>query len=256
MPLVHFEADGAVGLITLDRPPVNALSAELIDDLTEAIDAAADPGIRAVVVTGAPHFAAGADIAAFKEAMDSGGSASEVGVHLAAACNRLEALEKPVIAAVRGFALGGGLEIAMACDFRLLADSARVGQPEIKLGIIPGAGGTQRLPRLVGMARARDMVMSGRMVDAEEAVVIGLADRVIPEDALDGEALEAAHTWSRGPTRALALVKRVMTEGFGLPLQDALTLEAQAFADVFATGDARRGVDAFLEKGDPTFTGD
>ncbi|MBI5158223.1 MAG: enoyl-CoA hydratase/isomerase family protein, partial [Acidimicrobiia bacterium] len=140
MSLVRFELQGTVGVITLDRPPVNALSGELVGDLGTAIVAAADPAVRAVIVTGAPHFAAGADISGFKKLMDGGGSAADLGVELGATLTRLEALPKPVIAAVRGYALGGGLELAMACDLRMLAESAKVGQPEIKLGIIPGAG--------------------------------------------------------------------------------------------------------------------
>jgi enoyl-CoA hydratase/carnithine racemase len=167
----------------------------------------------------------------------------------------IESLTKPVIAAVRGFALGGGLELALACDFRFLADDARVGQPEIKLGIIPGAGGTQRLPRLIGLGKARDLNYSGRMVEADEALAIGLADRVVPADALLDEALAAAAAWAEGPTRALGIAKQVMNEGLGLPIADALTLEADGFAEVFATDDAAEGVAAFLEKREARFSG-
>jgi enoyl-CoA hydratase/carnithine racemase len=255
MSLVRFEARGAVALVTLDRPKVNALSPDLIAELIAAIDEAGDPAVRAVVVTGRPHFAAGADITVFKEGMDGGGDATDLGVRLSQACEAIEALPKPVIAAVHGFALGGGLELAMACDFRFLADDARVGQPEVKLGIIPGAGGTQRLPRLVGIARARDMVYSGRMVDAPEALAMGLADRVVPSERLLDEALEAAAGWATGPTRAIGIAKRVMNLGVDLPLADALDVEARGFAEVFATPDAAEGIDAFLEKRDPRFTG-
>lgn len=255
MPLVRFETHDAVALITLDRPKVNALSADLIDDLVEAVSRASAPEFRAVIVTGSPHFAAGADIASFKEAMDGGRSAADLGIRLSEACDLIEALPKPVIASVHGFALGGGLELAMACDFRFLADDARVGQPEIKLGIIPGAGGTQRLPRLVGMARARDMVYTGRMVDASEALAVGLADRVFPPAHLLDETLAAAAEWAQGPTRAIALAKQVLNEGIGRSLGESLALEAEAFAEVFETADAAEGVAAFLEKREPRFTG-
>jgi enoyl-CoA hydratase/carnithine racemase len=255
MTLVSLAHQDAVAVITLDRPPVNALSGELIEDLHTAVAAAAAPGVRAVVITGAPHFAAGADITEFKEAMDSGGAAAGLGMQLSRLTVEIESLTKPVIAAVRGFALGGGLELALACDFRFLADDARVGQPEIKLGIIPGAGGTQRLPRLIGLGKARDLNYSGRMVEADEALAIGLADRVVPADALLDEALAAAAAWAEGPTRALGIAKQVMNEGLGLSIADALTLEADGFAEVFATDDAAEGVAAFLEKREARFSG-
>src|SRR3990172_8714838 len=158
MSLVRLERRGAVAVITLDRPPVNPLSRELVSDLAAAIDGAGDPVARAVVVTGSPHFAAGADISGFKALMEAGGTGAELGGQLSEVLSRLETLAKPVIAAVRGYALGGGLELAMACDLRIFGEGAKVGQPEIKLGLIPGAGGTQRLPRLVGVGRAPPLV--------------------------------------------------------------------------------------------------
>lgn len=252
--LVEFTRDGAVGVITLDRPPVNAISVELVAALDAAIAGAEDDDIRSVVVTGAPHFAAGADIKQFQAAYESGTS-HEAGARLSEAVLHLEALAKPTIAAVRGYALGGGLELAMGCDFRFLADDAQVGQPEIKLGIIPGAGGTQRLTRLVGLARCRDMVYSGRMVAAPEALEMGLADRVVPAGELEGEAMAAARTWAEGPTLALDAAKRAINGGYGRPLHEALTIEAEAFRAVFATSDAREGVDAFVEKREPRFSG-
>ena len=170
MSLVRFEINDSVGVITLDNPPVNALSGELIADLVEVIERAADPAVRAAVVTGSPRFSAGADITQFQSAMRAGHGGELVGIELGRALLRLEALPKPVVAAVRGYALGGGLELAMACDLRLLADDAKVGQPEIRLGVIPGAGGTQRLPRLVGVGRARDLVYTGRVIGAADAL--------------------------------------------------------------------------------------
>jgi cyclohexa-1,5-dienecarbonyl-CoA hydratase len=255
MSLVRFETRGSVGVITLDRPPVNALSGQLVADLAEAVTSAAAPGVRAVLVTGAPHFAAGADIAGFKVLMDAGGSGADLGVQLGATLARLEALPKPVIAAVRGFALGGGLELAMACDLRMLAEGAKVGQPEIKLGVIPGAGGTQRLPRLVGMGRARDLIYTGRMVDAAEAHRIGLADRVVPDADLEAAALAWAEELAGGATAAIAVAKRVIASGWDRPLAEGLALEVDGFREVFATADAVEGVHAFLEKRAPRFSG-
>ncbi|HSG79945.1 MAG TPA: enoyl-CoA hydratase-related protein [Acidimicrobiia bacterium] len=254
MSLVRYDVDGAVAVLTLDRPPLNALSLALVDDLAEAIEQASDPAVRAVVVTGAPHFAAGADIKEF-EVVFEGGLEGSPAQALGSTFRALELLEKPVIAAVRGFALGGGLELALACDFRYLADDARVGQPEIKLGIIPGAGGTQRLSRIVGLGRARDIVYGGRQVAADEALAIGLADRVVPADDLLEASLESARAWAHGPTAAIGIAKRAINEGFGLPLDEALAVERGLFADVFRTADAREGVSAFLEKRDPDFRG-
>lgn len=255
MPLVRYQADGPIAVITLDHPPVNALSGQLVGDLLEAIDQAAADEVRAVIVTGSPHFAAGADISQFKSAMESGGSGAVLGVELGQALVRLASLPKPVIAAVRGYALGGGLEVAMACDLRVLAEDARVGQPEIKLGVIPGAGGTQRLTRLVGVGRAKDLVLTGRMIDGPTALAWGLADRVVPESELDAAALALAGELAAGATRAMAIGKRVIDEGFSLALDDALEIEAAGFRDAFETEDAREGVAAFLEKRSPQFRG-
>jgi enoyl-CoA hydratase/carnithine racemase len=252
--LVEYSTEGAVALITLNRPPVNALSAELVGDLDAAVASAADDAVRAVVVTGTPHFAAGADIKGFQAAYDAGepgGLASA----LSAVVRRLEQLPKPVIAAVRGFALGGGLELAMGADFIYMAEDAEVGQPEITLGIIPGAGGTQRLYRLVGFALAKDLVYTGRFVEASEALAAGLARKVLPADELLAVAMADAAKLAAGPTVALAAAKRAMNDGWGRPLDDALAIETEAFAECFDTADAREGVAAFLGKRAPTFSG-
>ena len=254
MSLVEYKREGAVARITLNRPPVNALSGDLIADLDAAIAEAADPSVRSVVVTGSPHFAAGADITGFQAAFEEGVPdtlASDLGGFVA----RFEALAKPTIAAIRGYALGGGLELALGADFRYLADDARVGQPEILLGIIPGAGGTQRLARVVGEHRSRELCMSGRQVDADEAQAIGLADKVVAPDELLDVAMEDAARWAAGPTLAYAAVKRASIGGFGRPLTEGLEIEAQAFRDVFGSADSREGVVAFLEKRKPSFTG-
>lgn len=255
MPLVRFESDGPVAVITLDNPPVNALSAGLISDLVAAIEQAAADEIRAVIVTGSPRLAAGADITEFKAAMDAGGSGARLGMELGEALERITALPKPVIAAVRGYALGGGLELAMACDLRVMAEDAKVGQPEMKLGVIPGAGGTQRLARLIGVGRTRDLVYTGRMIDAATALEWGLADRVVPDADLDDAAQGLARELSSGATAAIAIAKRVIDAGFSMPLDEALALEADGFGEAFATEDAKEGVEAFLAKRPPSFTG-
>ena len=254
MEFVSYTTEAAVGVIELNRPPVNALSGELVRDLDEAIDHASDPSVRAIVITGRPHFAAGADIGRFKTAHDTGAAALE-GNRLVAVTRRLEQISKPVIAAVFGYALGGGLELAMGADFRYLAEDAKVGQPEIRLGIIPGAGGTHRLPRLVGFNRGRELVYSGRHIGADEALAIGLADKVFPTDGLLAAAMAAAAVYAAGPAVALGMAKRAINEGWGRPIDEALAIEAAAFDEAFPSDDAREGVAAFLEKRKAQFGG-
>jgi len=254
MDFVEYSVQDAVAVITLNRPPVNALNPALIADIDEAISLAGDDAVRAVVITGAPHFAAGADITGFQKAFDEGAQDRQAS-GLTEAVARLENLAKPTIAAVRGFALGGGLELAMGADFRYLAEGARVGQPEIRLGIIPGAGGTQRLARLVGPQRCKELCMTGRQVTADEALTLGIADRVVADDDLLDVALADATKFATGPTQAYTAVKRAVSEGFDLPLADGLAVEAEQFSKVFRTNDARVGVAAFLAKEKPDFTG-
>lgn len=254
MSLVDFSKDGAVAVVRLNRPPVNALSEELSQELYEAFGRCEDSDIRAVVITGTPHFAAGADIKGFQAVFDSDGE-EQIASTLLKAVDRLEKLEKPTVAAIFGYALGGGLELSMGADFRFLASDAQVGQPEIKLGIIPGSGGTQRLQRIVGFQRCKEMVYTGRFVDAEEAMAIGLADRVFPPDELLDETMKAAKKWAKGPTRGIAAAKRAINDGHGQPMEAALEIEAQAFAESFWTEDAKEGVAAFVEKREPDFKG-
>ncbi len=254
MRLVEFERRDAVALIRLNRPPVNALSADLVAAFDEALTAADDVSVRAVVVTGDPHFAAGADIKGFQAAFDAG-TPDALANRLGAVVRRMEMLPKPVIAAVRGYALGGGLELAMGADFIYCADDAQVGQPEIKLGLIPGAGGTQRLSRLCGWALAKELVYSGRFVPADEALRVGIATKVIPAADLLKVALADAAVWARGATAAIGAAKHAMNEGWGRPMDDALRLEREGFSTCFTTDDAREGVGAFLEKREPEFTG-
>jgi enoyl-CoA hydratase len=239
-------ADGVVAL-RIDRPPLNALSRALLDELESvARELASDAGVKAVVVFGgAKAFAAGADISEF------GGQAEarEFGKQFRATFDRIGEIPRPVIAAINGVALGGGLELALACDLRIAADDARVGQPEILLGIIPGAGATQRLPALIGPARAKELIWSGRQVEAGEALAIGLVDRVVPADELEDSALAWAGSFAHGAVAAMGLAKRVIDAGLGRPLGERLDLEAEAFVEVFGTEDATTGVRSFLEHG-------
>lgn len=256
MSLVEFEVSGAVARIMLNRPPVNALNHELIADLDDAIARAEDPAIRSVVIHGNDHFAAGADITQFIEVLeDEDADVAPQVSDLAAVVLRFESLQKPTIAAISGYALGGGLELAMGADFRYLASDAQVGQPEIKLGIIPGAGGTQRLPRIVGFRAAKELNFSGRHITAQEALDIRLADKVVEPEELLSRAMDDAAKWAEGPTRAYWAIKKAMAEGNGLHLESALSVEREAFESVFSTGDAERGIRAFVNKEQAEFTG-
>lgn len=252
---VQVTGDGAVATIRLDRPPANALARPVSLELQAAAGAvAADGSVRAVVVWGGERiFAAGADI----KAMVGYGPAEvaeDVGA-LERACRDLEAIPKPVIAAINGFALGGGCEVALACDVRIASAGAELGLPEIGLGIIPGAGGTQRLPRLIGLARARDLILSGRRVGAEEARSIGLVDRIVAGADAYPAALEEARRYAAGPTRAYAAAKRALAAATDEALGRGLRVEHEAFVPLFDTHDQEEGMRAFLEKRDPDFQG-
>jgi len=255
MPFVSVDRrDDGVALVQLDRPKANALSVALLEELAEIARALhADPP-GAVVLWGGPRiFAAGADISEF------GGpeEARRVGRHFLGTLDAWATIPRVTIAAVNGFALGGGCELALACDLRVAADDARFGQPEILLGIIPGGGGTQRLPRLVGPSRAKDMVLTGRQVPADEALRIGLADRVVPAADVRDAALAWAAERARGPLVAQALAKRAIDDGLDGPLAAGLELEQELFGEVFATEDAGAGVRSFLADGPgkATFSG-
>lgn len=244
--LVHVERrDDGVAVVRLDNGKVNALSTVLLGQLRRAADALTSDPPGAVVVTGSERmFAAGADIAEFggpKEAI-------AVGTAFRDALDALAALPRATIAAVAGFALGGGCELALACDLRICSASARFGQPEILLGIIPGGGATQRLARLVGASRAKDLILTGRQVDAEEAMRIGLVDRVATGDVL-AEALDWAASLAAGPVEAHRLAKRAIDDGLSGPLADGLALEQELFVEVFGTEDAHTGVESFKEHG-------
>jgi enoyl-CoA hydratase/carnithine racemase len=239
--------DGGVVLVELDHPPVNSLNRALLAELAQAAtELGADDSVKAVVIAGAGKtFAAGADITEFGD----GDVAREIGAGFRAAFDAVAAIPRPVIAAVHGVALGGGLELALACDLRIASDNARVGQPEILLGIIPGAGGTQRLPRLVGPARAKEMIWSGRPVKAEEALAIGLFDRLVPAAELRDAALAWASELAAGAVVAMGLAKAAIDRGLDGTVLTGIDIEAGLFVEAFATEDSRIGVASFLEHG-------
>ena len=253
--LVHLDRrDDGVALVTLDHPKVNSLSSALLADLHAVATSLTEQPPGAVVLTGSDRiFAAGAEISEFGGPDD----AAAIGARFRAALDAVAGIPRMVIAAVHGYALGGGCELALACDLRFASTKARFGQPEILLGIIPGGGGTQRLPRLVGASRAKDLILTGRQVGADEALAIGLVDRVVEPAELLDEALAYAAELARGPLAAHALAKRAIDVGLEGPLAAGLALEQEAFADVFRTEDSQTGVSSFLEHGpgQATFSG-
>jgi enoyl-CoA hydratase/carnithine racemase len=253
--LVRLEKHDGIGTIRLERPPMNALNRQVQEEIrAAAVEATADDSVRAVVVYGGEKvFAAGADIKemATMSYVDMASRAAG----LSAALGAVAQIPKPVVAAITGYALGGGCELALACDWRVVADDAKLGQPEIKLGIIPGAGGTQRLARLVGPARAKDIVLSGRMVDAEEALRIGLADKVVPAADVYAEAISLVRRYAGGPAQAIRAAKLAIDGGLDMDLNSGLAWESQLFAALFATDDRTEGMAAFVEKRKPDFTG-
>jgi enoyl-CoA hydratase/carnithine racemase len=254
---VRLEVADGIGTIRLDRPPVNALNDQLTEELAAAAGSAADSDeIRAVILYGGEKvFAAGADIKQMAEANYATMTARSG--RLQAALSLVAAIPKPVVAAITGYALGGGLELALAADFRVAGQTARLGQPEILLGIIPGAGGTQRLPRLVGPAKAKDIVFTGRMVPAAEAHAIGLVDLVAPDDSVYQAALDLVQRYATGPALALRAAKQAIDHGLDVDLATGLEIERVQFAALFATEDQRTGMRSFIENGPgrATFTG-
>jgi enoyl-CoA hydratase/carnithine racemase len=255
---VQVESDRpAVATIRLSRPPMNALNTQVQTELREAAEqVGADPQVRAVVIYGGEKvFAAGADVKEF--AGQSHEYMMSDATRLTNALDALARIPKPVIAAVTGYALGGGCELALTADFRVSADNARWGQPEILLGIIPGAGGTQRLPRLIGPGKAKDLIYTGRFVDAAEALEIGLVDAVVPADKVYETALTMAAKFAKGPLRALGAAKAAIDGGMDGDLATGLRLESHLFASLFATEDRAIGMKSFIESGPgkATFTG-
>jgi len=252
---VSLDVANGVGTIRLDRPKMNALNRQVQEELREAAIAAATADeVRAVIVYGGERvFAAGADIKAMV-GLDHTHMVAW-GRELTDSFTRVATLPKPVIAAITGYALGGGYELALCADFRVLGAGAKIGQPEILLGVIPGAGGTQRLPRLVGPARAKDIIFSGRFVAADEALRIGLVERVYPAAELPGAARALARQIAGQAPLAVAAIKQAIERGQDMALADACMYEAALFGNVAATADAKEGTGAFLEKRMPTWTG-
>lgn len=251
------ERDDAVVIITINRPAVlNALNSQVLEELSEAIgQARADDGVRALVLTGAGEkaFVAGADI---KElAVQSPVAGREHARKGQALFDRIERLGKPVVAAVNGFALGGGCELAMACTIRLAADTAKFGQPEINLGLLPGYAGSQRLPRLVGRGRALELLLTGAQITADEAWRIGLVNRVVPAAQLGAEARTLARTLASKPAVAVRYILEAVASGLDMSFADAQDYEATLFGLVATTEDMREGTKAFLEKRKPAFQG-
>jgi enoyl-CoA hydratase len=246
------ETRGKVGLIRLNRPDVlNALSAKLKSELIAAVEAFdADPNVHCMVLTGSEKaFAAGADIAEMTGKSFADLQAEDFG----AEWNRLALARKPIIAAVAGYALGGGCELAMSCDLIIAADNAKFGQPEIKLGIIPGFGGTQRLPRAVGKAKAMDLILTGRMMDAAEAERAGLVARIVPLASLLDEAMKVAETIANMSLPAVMIAKESVNRAFETPLTEGVRFERRVFHSLFATEDQKEGMAAFVEKRPPRF---
>jgi enoyl-CoA hydratase/carnithine racemase len=254
---VRLEVEAAIGTIRLDRPKMNAINGQLRGELHEvAVEARDRDDVRAVVLYGGERvFAAGADI----NEMEQLSYADMVGwgTQLQEALKVIAKLPKPVVAAVTGYALGGGFELALSADFRVLGEKAQVGVPEILLGVIPGGGGTQRLTRLVGPAKAKDLIFTGRFVKADEALALGIADKVVPDADVYTAAVEMAQQWSSGPSVALRAAKQAIDDGLELDLDSALRLESALFAGLFATDDQKIGMTSFLENGPgkASFTG-
>jgi len=249
---IRVETRGAVGLVTLDRPEArNALSRQLVAELNAALDAfEADAAIGAIVLTGSERaFAAGADIGEMKGL----GLVDVYGDDFVAQWERLAAVRKPVVAAVAGYALGGGCELALMCDVVIAADTARFGQPELSLAIIPGAGATQRLAKSIGKAKTMDMVLTGRLIDAAEAERIGLVSRVVPGAELLDTAVAAAEKIAALSRPAVLMAKEAVNRAFETGLADGIRFERRLFHSLFATRDKEEGLAAFLEKRPPRF---
>jgi enoyl-CoA hydratase len=254
---ILFEVADGVATITINRPKaLNALNSEVMGELYDAaVKCKTDESVKVVIITGAGEksFVAGADISQMAElrpqqAMEF----MEAGIDT---FRTFETLPKPVIAAINGFALGGGVEFAMSCDFRFASDNARFGQPEISIGLIPGWGGTQRLARLVGIGRAKEYIMGGDMIDAKRAYEIGLVNRVYPPDQLMAETKKFAAKLTKLPGFALKMAKHAINFGYDLALDNALRLETECCSQCFSTDDQKEGMKAFLEKRKPAFKG-
>ena len=258
MEFISTEHDSAVAVVTIDNPPMNALSAGLLDELEAEIERLdADDGTRAIVLRGGGDraFVAGADITEFPSMKDAAGEDGSSARGLQRLGGRMDAARTPFVAAIHGFCLGGGLELAMCCDVRVAAEDAQLGQPEIKLGLIPGGGGTQRLPRLVGLGRAMLLNLGGDFIDGPTAYDWGLVEKVVPREELLAAALGIAGTFAERSPHAIAVLREIARTTRDLPLEEGLRREADGFTRCLQSEDGQEGVAAFLEKRPPQFTG-
>jgi enoyl-CoA hydratase/carnithine racemase len=254
------ELDGSVAVVTIDHPPVNALSAPLLEELEAELDRLDhDDDVRAIVLVGAGEraFVAGADISEFPSLREAAAEAQEQGSArgIQKVGHRMDAARTPFVAAIHGFCLGGGLELAMCCDIRVAAEDAQLGQPEIKLGLIPGGGGTQRLPRLVGLGRALMLNLTGDFIDAPTAYEWGLVEKVVPREELLETALGIARAIAARSPVAVGVLRELARTTRDLSLEEGLRREADGFRRCLASEDGAEGVAAFLEKREPQFTG-
>jgi len=255
---VTTEHEGAVALVTIDNPPMNAVSTALLEELEAEVERLDnEEATRAIVIRGAGEraFVAGADIKEFPALREAGGGEGGAARGLHSIGRRMDAARTPFVAAIRGYCLGGGLELAMCCDVRICAGDAKLGQPEIKLGLIPGGGGTQRLPRLVGLGRANLLNLGGEFIDAETAYAWGLVEQVVPSDELISAATAVAASFAARSPHAVAVIRELARTTRDLSLEEGLRREADGFRRCLVSEDGREGVTAFVEKREPTFTG-
>ncbi len=253
-PTLRVERSCHVASIVIDRPPVNAVTPSMIEEFLAVIpEIARDGDIRCVILRGAGRFfIAGADIAIMRNLSRDNHLRMRRWIEVQ---RLLEQMPKPIIAALNGHALGGGAEIALACDLRIMAESATFGFPEMQLGLFPGAGGSQRLPRLVGPHRAKRIMIDAERLSAAQALELGLVDRLVPDDRFDEAVAEQARRWAEKPTSAIGSLKGVVDAGYGRPIDEALSLEFDALMTIIDTDDAAEGLQAFLDKRPPRFIG-
>ena len=254
---VRLEKKDLIGHIVLDRPPANSYDKAFMDELEAVIDdAGRDDAVKAIVLRSASEkfFSAGADVSVFaKSGLDE---QTAFVARANEAMSKFESTPKVVVAAINGHCLGGGLEMALCCDFRVAAEgSYRIGLPEVTLGLLPGTGGTQRLPRLIGRQKALDLMLRGTTLPPQDALAAGIVDQVVPAAELVDKASERARAYATGPTFAIGRIKKAVVQGFGMRLDEGLKLERQLLSELFKSEDAKEGVTAFLEKRKPTYKG-
>ncbi|WP_235882253.1 MULTISPECIES: enoyl-CoA hydratase/isomerase family protein [Streptomyces] len=252
--VLHVTRDGAVATVRVDRPKANAVDPAMIEELLATLPPlAADPEVRCIVVTGTGRFfVAGADIAVMRDLSAQNQAKMRRWIHVQ---RMIEQAPKPVVAAMNGHALGGGAELSLACDLRIISTEATFGFPEMRLGLFPGAGGSQRLPRLVGPHLAKRLMIEGDRLTPQRALELGLVDVVVEQDGFEATVAERARRLAAQPTATIALLKRVVDEGYGLPIEQALEREEQGVAELIGTADTAEGLQAFLDKRAPVFTG-